>query len=176
MLNDKEPVGKGYALWLMPEESMFSLLAGRISRLSQEFSTPLFEPHITLLSGVTGPEEESMAKCASLAGHLKPMRIELGDIEYSGEYFQCLFASVVPAEPIIQAHREARGTFDIRGEVAYTPHLSLLYGKLRIEAKKKIAAAHSFLSGQAFEVTRIELYRVNGPPREWQCAGEFDLR
>jgi 2'-5' RNA ligase len=167
---------KGCAIWLMPEEPMFSLLRRKISRLSQEFSTPLFEPHVTLLAGIIVPEEECMAKCASLAGCLKPFRIELGDIGCSDEYFRCLFVSVVPADPIIQAHRAARETFNFRDEPAFMPHLSLLYGKLQIETKKGIAAAHRFLSGQALDVRCLTLYQVSGIPHGWKCVGNFDLR
>ena len=129
---DTNPIGKGYALWLTPEEPMFSHLAGRISRLSQEYSTPGFDPHVTLLSGITAPEEESLAKSASLAGDFKPFRIELGDISYLDEYFRCLFICVVPTDPISKARHSAREAFEIRDMSPYRPHLSLVYGKLQL--------------------------------------------
>jgi len=173
---DTNPIGKGYALWLTPEEPMFSLLAGEISRLSQEYSTPRFDPHVTLLSGITTPEEEALAKSASLTGRLKPFRIELGEIGYLDEYFRCLFVSVVPTSPILKAHQAAREAFEIRDKSPYSPHLSLVYGELRIETKKGIAAGLGYLAGQALEIRRLSLYLVSGAPHEWKCVERFDLR
>lgn len=175
MPNDKEPVGKGCALWVMPAEPMFSLLADRISSLSRQLSTPLFEPHVTLLAGITLPEEESVKRCSSLASGLKPFRIELGETGQTDEYFRCVFASVIPAEPIMYAHRMAGKTFAIRDDAPYTPHVSLLYGYLQIEERKEIATAHRFLSGHAFEVLRLALYHVTGATSEWRRVKEFDF-
>lgn len=173
---EMEPVAKGYALWLMPEEPMFSLLANTISRLSQELSTPFFEPHVTLLGGITVPEEEALAKCASLASILRRFRIELGDIGYLDEYFRCLFISVLQGDPIMKAHQAAQEAFDFQDESPYMPHVSLVYGNLRIETKKGIAASFGSLSGQALEVSHLSLYKVSGAPREWECAKRFGLR
>lgn len=173
---DMNPVGKGDALWLVPEEPMFSLLAGRISWLSREYSTPRFDPHVTLLSGITGQEQEIRSKFVLSASSLKPIRVELGDIAYLDEYFRCLFIRVVPSGPIIKAHQAARETFEMRSESAYMPHLSLVYGRLRLETKKKISADLSSLSGQALELGHLKLYRVSGTPGEWICIERFDLR
>lgn len=175
MPTDTRPAGKGYALWLIPEEPMFSLLAGRISRLSQRFSTPLFEPHVTLLGGIMVPEEEAVEKSASLADLLRPFQIVLGEIGYSHEYFRSLFASVIPAGPIMKAHRAALETFRLRDAAAYKPHLSLLYGRLQVETKTGIATAQSLLSGRAFQARSLTLYRARGSPQEWKRVAAFDL-
>lgn len=171
-----EPLGKGYALWLVPEEPIFTLLARKISRLSQKLSTPLFEPHVTLLGGITAPEEEIVGKLASLASWLRPFRIELEEIGYCDEYFRCLFFSVVRTDPVIKAHRAARETFNLRHKEVYMPHLSLFYGRLRVDTKMGIAAACSLLSGQSFRVLSLKLYRVSGSPHEWNRIATFDLR
>ncbi len=173
---DTNPVGKGYALWLTPGEPMFSLLAGEISRLSQEYFTPRFDPHVTLLSGITVPEEEARAQSALLADSLKPFRIELGDIGYLNEYFRCLFVSVVSTDVIIEARQAAQKAFGLRDKLPYTPHLSLVYGKLQIETKKRIAAGLGSLPGQTIEVRRLCLYRISGSPQEWKCVEKFDLK
>ncbi|MEJ2009353.1 MAG: hypothetical protein P8Z30_14565 [Acidobacteriota bacterium] len=173
---DINPVGKGHALWLLPEEPMFSRLGDEISRLSQEYSTPCFDPHVTLLSGITGWEEENLANLASLVSSLKPIRVELGAIGYLDEYYRCLFFNVVPAGAVLNAHQAAQEVFGLRSESAFIPHLSLVYGRLGLEAKKGIAADLSSLSGQVIELGHLKLYRVSGSPDEWGCVETFDLR
>lgn len=170
------PVGKGYALWLVPEEPMFSLLAGRVSRLSREYSTPTFDPHITLLSGITAQEQEILANSRLLASSLRPIRVELGEVGYLDEYFRCLFFKVLPASAIIKAHYAAQEAFGLWSDSPYDPHLSLMYGRLQLETKKKVAADLSFLSGQKLELSCLQIYRVSGPPDMWKCIEKFDLR
>lgn len=176
MSTDTEPAGKGSALWLLPEEPMFSLLADEISRLSQRFFTPLFGPHVTLVGGITAPEDEAVAESALVARLIKPFRIELGEVGYSEEYFRCLFINVIPDDSLIKAHRTAYEAFDPQDEAAYMPHLSLVYGKLPVTIKEELAAACSFLSGRTFEVCCLALYRVSGRPQEWKCMDRFELR
>lgn len=168
-------VGIGRALWLVPEEPMFGLLVGRISQLSRQYSTPCFDPHVTLLSRITGKEKDLLAKAASLAGVLKRMQVELGGVGYLDEYFRCMFIRVAPTPPIVEANRVAREAFQLRDEPDYMPHLSLVYGNLRIEEKKKIAEASTFLSGQIIALHNLCLYSVSGPPHQWKCVEEFRL-
>lgn len=170
------PVGKGYALWLVPDEPVFSLLARRISQLSLQCSTPSFDPHITLLAGITGKEKDAAAKTASVAGSLKPMQLELDGAGYLDEYFRCLFIRVIPTTPIMEAHQAAREAFGLQKQPSYMPHLSLVYGNLRIEAKKEIAATLGALSGQILEVRKLSLYRVSGPTNQWRCVQKLSLR
>jgi 2'-5' RNA ligase len=174
MLPDAIPVGKGYALWLTPAEPIFSRCARKISRLSREHSTPRFEPHVTLLSRILLPEEKALAKSASLAGTLKPTGIELGEVSHLDEYFRCLFITVVPVGSIIKARRAACRVFG-RQNSAYTPHVSLLYGKLPAETRKTIATGLSSLAGKNFHMRSLALCRVSGPPREWKCIRRFTL-
>lgn len=173
---DTNPVGKGYALWLMPGEPVFSILAEEISRLSREHSTVRFEPHVTLLAGIRLPEDAVMATSASLAGCLKPFRVELADVGYLEEYFRCLFVHVRPGIDILGAHRLACEAFGCRDESPYMPHASLLYGRLAMETKKEIATGLGWLSGRAFDVRSLLLYRVNGAVDEWKRVREFDLQ
>ena len=175
MPTDVSPVGKGYALWLMPEEPAFSLLAGEISRLSQECSTPRFDPHVTLLGGITVAEAEALASTVPLAESLKPFGLELGEIGYLEDYFRCLFVRVIPTDSLINANQTAREVFRLPNEPPYMPHLSLVYGKLQMEKKKVIAARCGFLSGRALEIRHLTLFRVTGTPDEWKCVEKFRL-
>jgi 2'-5' RNA ligase len=174
MLLEANPVGIGYALWLAPGEPAFSLLAGEIYRLSREHSTPPFDPHITLLSRIVLPEENALAKSAALARILKRFVIELGEIGCLDEYFRCLFVTVV-ANPSVLRVRQAACRVFARQNAPYMPHLSLVYGNLPVEIKRRVVAGLSSLSGQAFQVRRLTLHRVSGPVRQWKCIKAFDL-
>ncbi len=172
---DANPIGKGYALWLMPEKPLFSRLAREIVRLSQQLSTPRFEPHITLLGRIILPEEKVLGRSRRLAGCLRPFRIELADIDHLDEFFRCLFVTVRPVESILRAHRAACRVFALQ-RAPYMPHVSLVYGKLPADRRKEIARGLSLPPGQAFDVRKMALYRVNGPVHQWKCIETFDLK
>jgi 2'-5' RNA ligase len=172
---DLSLVGKGYALWLTPEEPAHDLLASQIARLSQEHSTPRFEPHITLVAGITLPEEEIQAKSVALAKTIRPFQIEMGKIGYTDEYFRCIFVHVVPTNRIINTHQAALQAFSLRDDKPYMPHISLAYGKLDPETKKRISAAIEPMQGQTFKVCGFTLWRVAGTPTEWKKIKKFDL-
>ena len=173
---DVNPVGKGYALWLAPAEPMFSLLAGQIARLARECSTSQFDPHVTLLGGITLSEEEALARSAALALGLRRFRVELGDMGYSDEYFRCLFVNVLPRESILNARQAVCEAFGIRNDGPYTPHISLVYGKLPLETRERIASGLEPLPGRQFDVSSLALWQVRGSPQEWKLIKEFDLR
>lgn len=170
------PLGKGYALWLVPEEPMFSLLTDDICRLSHRYSTPLFEPHVTLLSGITTEEHDTLEKTASLANSLKPLRLELDGVGYLDEYFRYVFIRVVPTAQVTQAHAAAKEAFGLQNKSPYMPHLSLVYGNLRTEEKKQITEDLGFEKGRIIEVRKLSLFRVSGAPHQWKCIEEFGLK
>ncbi len=172
---DVYPVGKGYALWLMPDQPMFSRLAREISRLSQQLSTPRFEPHITLLSRITLPEEKVLGRSTRLAGCLRPFRIELAEIDHLDEFFRCLFVTLRSDKAILEARQVACRVFD-RRRAPYLPHVSLVYGKLPADRRAEIARGLSLLPGQACYLRKMALYRVNGPVRQWKCIETFELK
>lgn len=175
MPEDLNPVGMGYALWLTPEEPPLDMLARQIARLSKEYSTPRFEPHITLVAGINRPEEEIQARSVALAKTIRPFQIELGKIDYTDEYFRCIFVHVVPTNHIIKAHRAALQAFSFRNVKPYMPHVSLAYGKLDPETKKRISAGIDSIQGQTFKVCGFTLWRVVGTPTEWKKLKKFDL-
>jgi hypothetical protein len=97
-----------YALWVMPEGEVFSLLEQTIRDFGERYSTPIFEPHVTLIGGISGSEEEVIAETFKLSKNLRPFTVTLGKIDSLDEYHRCLFLSVEETEAILGANLEAR--------------------------------------------------------------------
>lgn len=85
---------KGYSLWLMPTGRVYSELTRLIFRLSREWSTDNFEPHVTLLGGLLDSEEAILSKTSQLAAWIRPYEIKLTTMDYLDEFFRCLFFRV----------------------------------------------------------------------------------
>lgn len=171
--NVRTTTGRGYSLWLMPMGDLRERLSETIRRLAGLYSTPTFEPHVTLIGGLAMAEEEVRAKTRELSARLRPFEIRLGRADYSYEYFQCLFLRVEHTQPLLEAHFDARKVFDRYSDPPYHPHLSLVYGQLGPGRKQTIVPTVGHLCGLGFEVRSLHLFSTKGRPEEWYRAEEF---
>lgn len=165
-----------YALWLMPSGQVYDRLSGLITRLSTAYATLQFEPHVTLLGGLIGPEEEIEAKTLHLSTLIRACTITLVRAEYINEFFRCLFLRAEDTDELLTAHLKARKIFNRMEEPRYMPHLSLMYGDLPAEIKEEIIRDIGKEWHTSFDVKSIHLFSTEGEPKEWHRAKEFALK
>lgn len=159
----------------MPSGETYDKLAGKISDLSLKYNTPNFLPHITLMGGVEGSQEEGIEKTSKLASLIKPFKVELTYIDYLDYYFQCLFVRCKETRKLIEANERARKVFGRESDPAYMPHLSLIYGDFTHETKNGIVGEIGKQFNISFGVDKIHLYSTNGEVKDWFKIGEFSL-
>lgn len=169
----------GYSLWLVPdrESAMYQLLAESIREIARQYGTPVFEPHVTLLGGISGELEEVRQKTRRLARMLSSYALQLGSIGSHGTYFQILFSRVTQSEDVMAAGRHARDLFEV-GEGTYFPHCSFAYGNLSEADLKSLRASlesKTVLGGVTFTVQTVELWRTEGSVEEWHQVESFLL-
>lgn len=166
---------KGYSIWLIPTGEVYYKLAKVISQLSKKYSAPNFEPHLTLIGDLLGPEEEIISKTSELAGLLKPFKIELKTIDYFDEYFKCLFVRAKKSKDLIRANDAARKIFNKKSDKDYMPHLSLMYGDFIPETKEKIIAGLKD-SDIVFNIKSLRLFCTTGTVEEWKEVKKFAIQ
>ncbi len=160
----------------MPTGHVYSKLTRLISRLSRQWSTDNFEPHVTLLGSLLDSEEAILSRTSQLAPCIKPYEIKLTTVDYLDEFFRCLFFKVETTESVMDANLKARSFFQRRRDPKHRPHLSLMYGNLAPAAKEKIVAKIAHESHWQFEVRTIHVYSTTGKPRDWFRVREFALK
>ena len=96
----------------MPSAGVYKKLAHLISQLSQRYSTPNFQPHVTLIGNLVGPEGDILSKASQVATLIRPYRIRLTRVGYLDEYFRCLFIRVEETEEVTNANLTAREIFN----------------------------------------------------------------
>lgn len=163
---------KGYSIWLIPAGEVYRKLAEIISQLSKKYSTPNFEPHLTLIGDLLRSEEEIISKTLELAEQLKPFEINLKKADYFDEYFKCLFIRAERSKEVIKANNIAREAFNLKLDPEYMPHLSLMYGNLSPETKEKILADLGKEFDLSFEVKSIHLFSTAGEAKDWSKVKE----
>ena len=165
----------GHSIWLMPEESSADEIRRAIKSLSLKYGAPDFEPHVTLIGNLQGPEDAILHKTERLAEGLEPYQIVFSDFGYLTEYFRSLFAVVERSKEVMHAFNAATQIFGIE-KSDYMPHLSLLYGSIPEAEKKAVISSVGNGFYKAFTVNRLFLYSTSGAVEKWHKIGDFEIQ
>jgi len=165
-----------YSLWLMPKGNVRRRLAEAILDLSGKYSTPAFEPHVTLAGSIVGPAKEVASRTKDLARRIPPFTVRLARADGLDEYFRCLFVRVAQTHPIMSANEAAREIFRLPKQPAFMPHLSLLYGSLPSQEKVTIIASLGRQFELEFKATSLHLYLIKREPAAWRRVAICGLR
>lgn len=166
----------GFSLWLQPTGQAYGRLARIIAQLSTQYRAPAFEPHVTLLGGLTDDADAVIAKTAQLSKLLKPNVIKLTTLDYFDEYFRCLFAKAEKSSWLIDANLQARKLFHREDASEFMPHLSLLYGDFPLAIKQRIIIEIGSQFDFSFPVASVQLWSTAGEPKEWFKMQGFLMR
>ncbi len=125
-------------MWIAPSGKVHDDLKGLILNLSRRYGTVDFEPHVTLIGGLEGNEQELAAKSEELA-RTAPFRVRLlPNPEHSDEYFKCVFLRCEKTPELAELNRMAVSLFGRADGPEFAPHLSLVYGRLGPTAREEI--------------------------------------
>jgi 2'-5' RNA ligase len=165
--------GKTFSLWLVPSGETYQSLASLISDLSEEYHSPCFPPHVTLLGSLHDSYENLKLKSSRLGARLTTYRINLMSVEYTNEYFRSLFIKVEETEDVLRANLTAREIFDRSTDPKYSPHLSILYGILSSTTKQSIIEKLGRDFAFSFEVESLHLVDTTLGPESWFVVNEY---
>ena len=166
---------QSYALWIIPaEEDAYALTKRYIAKLSGMYDLPRFEPHVTVLGGVSDPDR---AELRTLADGLEPFQIRLArEVEYRDEYFRCLFLRAYKSDALMETFSRASALFGRESE-SYFPHLSLAYGNLPVWKKQEMIVELGPVPEITFTAREIALVHAaqEMPIEDWKVVERFPL-
>jgi len=168
------PDTDSYALWIMPEGDAYKLTNSYITKLSDAYDLPKFEPHVTLLGSVHSPDASTLQ---ALAHSLPPFRIRFASQpQYLDEYFRCLFLKAHETPELVATFSKASQLFGFEG-LTYFPHLSLAYGDLSVETKLEMIQSLGEIPEIEFEARHLSLVSASTgkPISSWKVVERFPL-
>ena len=168
-----------HSSWFTPSDKAYDELSKMISQLSKKYSTPSFEPHVTLLGSIIDPETEVFEKISSIANQLQPFEVKLTNVGYQNEFFRCLFIKAEESKELIRSNSLARKLFNRETDPPYMPHLSLMYGNFNPEIKEKIITEIGKEFNISFEVENIRVVSYipgHHDTSGWKIVKEFPLK
>ncbi len=159
----------------MPDKNTYQKLSELIVDLSSVHQTPRFEPHVTLLSGITDKLELAIDKTDELANSLSPILASLTNIAFLEFYYRCLFFRTSDSEELVYARELAEELFEHTQITPFIPHISFLYGSLPIFQKESIIEALGEEFFVNFRMTKLRLVKTQRTPEHWELIEEFEL-
>jgi hypothetical protein len=167
-------MGRGLALWLLPEPRAFARLSSVITEIARAEGSPRFEPHVTLLSGITLESAAVIERARTLAAVFTPMDVLLACASQRPEFFQALFLDVEGGD-LDGGRRRAAAAMGMTPTAEYRPHLSLLYGDRPATIKDAILDRIGRDWNEPCLLDRLAIVRPEGPPESWTRAATFAL-
>ena len=182
-----------FSLWLLPQGETRRRLRRVIARLARRCGTMPFEPHVTLLGGISLPRSLVIERMAALARSLRPFAVRLRGVGHEAAFFRCLYlraaASGLRRARALAEQAFAEGTIPYgeghqaaaRAVNRFRPHLSLVYGRLPSPNRRTLAKECLEEINRTVTVRQIALVRTSGHPRTWRVVasrrlGPFALR
>jgi len=157
-----------HALWFRPFGETAFKLKERIKKLAERYDTPIFEPHITLVSDLHQSRTELIQLTDTLAGAMSQFTVELAGIGFRDHYYQALFYHVKNTPDFKSAHKTAGRFFGYNSDEGYFPHLSLLYGNINRVEKRKLLNTMNRSEHIRFPVHSILLIKTEGDVPDWK--------
>ena len=125
------------AYWLIPAEPARSFFERTIVDLARRYNAPVFEPHMTIYVGLDRVEaDEVIAKTAS---GCRLVQAKVLKVCQSGEFIKTLFVQFALDRKLQQLNEMIRDAAQDSSDYQLKPHLSLLYKKMSILARRQLA-------------------------------------
>ncbi len=175
MQDPKSDLVSGYHLFLLPEAEATENFSRIIQKLSGEFGSPLFTPHVTLLAEIPAGDEVMMREKTAQLAASGTFSLTVAEFGMQDAYYRALFAAIALTPELETLRSQAERLFEFVPETPFMPHLSLLYGNYPAQQKREALATLERVGGMSFPVGSLALYRTEGTVSNWKEVAVYQL-
>ncbi|KAB5534239.1 hypothetical protein DKX38_017325 [Salix brachista] len=178
------PAGKkyDYSVWAIPPEDVGARLKRLMAGLTSEFGGPQFEPHVTVVGANSLTEQDALEKFNSACDGMQAYNATVDRVATGTFFYQCVYLLLHPMPEVVEPSAHCTGHFGYKSSTPYMPHLSLLYGDLTDDEKKKAQEKADTLdesiNGLSFPITRLALWKTDTQDltlKSWEKIAECSL-
>ncbi|MCA3597857.1 MAG: hypothetical protein IOC64_07070 [Methylobacterium sp.] len=163
-----------HSIWLMLSPQDEARFTAVMRALSARFGTPAFTPHLTVRGDSESPPDvlETLVEAAALA--VPAFAQDVAGIESSDLFFRSFYAGFA----VSPALASLKHWLDPDAAAEFMPHVSLLYGPVKAEAKAAAAAEFApVIAGIPARFDRLCVVRSGQdiPIEEWTVIASRSL-
>ncbi len=164
-----------YSLWLRPAQEQIDELTKIISKLAHRYRTIPYSPHITLQSSIAADLDTIKNICKKVIENHQAFDIALEEISYTDLYFKNLFINAQKDIPLIKLHEDINRKLKHSIHEDYSPHVSLLYGKLDSKTQQALKKELDGNYLNTFSCQRLDIYNTTSKENKWHLIESYNL-
>ncbi|MFT5835014.1 MAG: 2'-5' RNA ligase [Cognaticolwellia sp.] len=163
-----------YSIWLMPSDRELMRYQNIISEFSEHFNTPVFEPHITLFSGIENLTDEIIYQVSVLAALTDIFDVTFDDFGLKSNYYKSIYLKPDSNQTLEKMNQELQEIFS---DISYSfkPHLSLLYSEISKKEKQDLLHQTTKIILGRFQATTLRIMKTDGEVKTWKAIEDFPL-
>ncbi|KAL5772105.1 hypothetical protein ACOSQ2_012029 [Xanthoceras sorbifolium] len=171
-----------YSVWAIPPDEVGARLRKLMDGLSSDFGGPHFQPHVTVVGAISLTADGAMEKFRSACEGLRAYNCTVDRVATGSFFYQCVYLLLHPTPEVAEASAHCCSHFGYKNSTPYMPHLSLLYGDLTDDEKKKAQEKVNILDESigklSFPITRLALWKTDTEDKtlkSWEKLAECNL-
>lgn len=167
-----------YSVWLMPDAAWGGEFQTIVDDLASRFSTPRFQPHLTLIGGQPFDREDLKRRLVPAVTGAAQLSRPILDVVTGDAFFRSFYALFGVEGGLGDLRRHVNVAVLGSDPGRFMPHVSLLYGAVAPEPKAAAAAeVRTALAGRMVTFDRIEIVRSGDdvPIEDWESVAAFAL-
>lgn len=179
----QQPKKDVYSVWALPPDDVTERLKKLMVGLRSEFGGPEFEPHVTAVGAISLTEDDARYKLKKACEGLKSYNATVEKVATGTFFYQCVFLLLHPTTEVMETGAHCWNHFGYKSSTPYMPHLSILYGDLTDEEKKKAQekanALDQTVESLSFPIVRLALYKTDTEDKtlkSWEKVTEITLQ
>jgi putative hydrolase of the HAD superfamily len=122
----------------MPSPPFFNHFQGLINKFADRYSSPIFEPHVTIYFGSGDEKNCNRLLNKSLEG-FAPITLKVNKVGFSSIYIKTLFIEFAQNPALTKLSERLRTLSKTPTNYSLKPHLSLVYNKMNIKEQQTLA-------------------------------------
>lgn len=153
-----------FSIWLEPTMKDSIYLKNIIKELAKNYGSDVFDPHITLFSGI---ERSNLAVSAIKHCHShRSVRTRIIDIKSSEVIWKTVFVNVQNNPSLLQLNHTIKKIAGMNNTYRFQPHISLIYKILDSKTKREIIKKLKIKSTFCFD--KISAIKSSQDISEWR--------
>ena len=162
-----------YAVFLLFEKNDKEYLTQIISKLSNQYGSQFFTPHVTVYGLVdTSLEELDEIILNSIEG-IKSFNIEKNIISFSDDFWKTLFIEFKPNDNMLEINKNLTQHLSKFAKYEFKPHASLIYKEMSNDEKQKLSETIQIKN--SFKIIGIGIEVYSERIEEWKIIREHQL-
>lgn len=163
-----------YAVWLLFQKEDELYLRKIINKLSKDYCSSTFIPHITVYGLVKAPLDILKKDILENIKNIKPFKIKKKEISYSNNFWKTVFIDFDSESNMLHINQSLTKLLAKYASYEFKPHASLIYKKLSSEKKKKISQTLEIKN--EFQISHIGIQKFYNRIEDWKLIQKYELK